>query len=74
MSFATSKKDDACSFSTSAVRVFVDEDKNTITAVYDLQKVSSAFASAHPFAAIETESGERIDLTQLFVGLTDNMN
>ena len=74
MVFAASKKDDACSFSASAVKAVLNEDTNTITAVYDLQIVSKALASDHPYAAIETASGERIDLTELFVGITDNMN
>ena len=71
---AASKKDDACSFSASAVKAVLNEDTNTITAVYDLQNVSKALASDHPYAAIKTASGERIDLTELFVGITDNMN
>lgn len=74
MVFAASEKDDACSFSASAVKAVLNEDTNTITAVYDLQGVSMQLASAHPYTAIETASGERIDLTQLFVGVTDNMN
>tara|TARA_Y100001980_G_C14538262_1_gene315413 strand:+ start:1271 stop:1705 length:435 start_codon:yes stop_codon:yes gene_type:complete len=72
--FAASEKDDASCFSASAVKVVLNEDTNTITTIYDLQSVSMALASDHPYAAIKVASGERIDLTELFFGIIDNMN